>query len=192
MNINPNSLFDFNNKLIFDRFFSSGEYLDSEKNLLWEMLMENPGFTNAQAKHSTNRVWFENFKAAESLLVRKFQRENPQPLAGDCVYIECDNGRIYEDALIAYAPNTLNEKFVLVTQGGGHIRNVHQSPIEHLNMSVAGGYFMGVHAHEFSEVTDSVQQPFWFWAEKPCANGGLYIKRPVIRWRLKQINPNFY
>ena len=192
MQIQEDNMFDYYNKRIFDRFLLSGEYSDSEKPLLWEMLVNNPLFADTHATCSTNRKWFDNYHSAEKLLAEKLQRTNPQPLAGDSVYIECSNGTVYENALIAYSPNSLNEKFVVVTQGGGHIVDVRQSPTESLKMEIAGGYFAGVHPDEFSEVTDSVQKSFWFWADRACAHGGLYIKRPVIRWRLKQINPDFY
>ena len=187
------NMFDYYNKRIFDRFLSTAQYLDSEKSLLWEMIVHNPRFIDAHATCSTNRKWFDNYQFAEKLLVDKFKRTNPQPLAGDAVLIECANGTVYENALIAYEPNSLNEKFVIVTQGGGHIYKVDQSPTESLKMEVSGGYFMGVRPDEFSpEPTDSVDRSFWFWADRACAHGGLYITRPVLRWRLKQINPDFY
>lgn len=188
-----NDMYSHHNQQIFNRFIATGDYPESDKMLLREMISANGGFIATHATFSTSREWFDKYRTAEKLLVDKFKRTNPQPLAGDAVLIECANGTVYENALIAYEPNSLNEKFVIVTQGGGHICKVDQSPNESLKMVIAGGYFMGVRPDDFlPEPTDSVDMCFWFWGVRPCASGGLYITRPVLRWRLKQINPDFY
>ncbi|MAA93005.1 MAG: hypothetical protein CML21_00575 [Rheinheimera sp.] len=190
---NQTNMFAYHNQQIFDRFIATGDYPESDKMLLREMISENGGFIATHATFSTSRKWLDKYLTAEKLLADRFKRTNPQPLAGDAVLIECANGTVYENALIAYEPNSLNEKFVIVTQGGGHIVNIDQSPTESLKMVIAGGYFMGVRSDEFlPEPTDSIDRSFWFWAERACASGGLYITRPVLRWRLKQINPDFY
>lgn len=187
------NMFSCHNQQIFNRFIATGHYPESDEMLLREMISENRGFMATHATFSTNRKWLDKYLTAEKLLADKFKRTNPHPLAGDAVLIECANGRVYEDALIAYEPNSLNEKFVIVTQGGGHIVNIDQSPTESLKMVISGGYFMGVRPDEFlPQPTDSVSMSFWFWADRPQASGGLHITRPVLRWRLKQINPDFY
>jgi hypothetical protein len=179
-------------KSFFDRFISTNQYVEPEHDILLEMLFQNPNFMYAHAKYSTSRVWFDNYLKADKLLRERLNRSQPKPLAGDAVYIECENGRVYQDAMIAYEPCSLNEKFSIVTQGGGHIYNLSQSPFDSLKMSVCGGYFQSVHADEFLEIKDTVHKTFWFWGDTACAHGGLWITRPVPRWSLKQINPNFY
>lgn len=190
-NFNPENNIHAETKKFFDRFISTNEYIESEFELLWEMLLHNPRFIYTHANNSTNRLWFDNYQKADRLLNERLNRSHPKPLAGDAVYIECENGRVYEEAMIAYEPCSLKDKFSIVTQGGGHIYNLSQSPFDSLKMSVCGGYFQSVHADEFLEVRDTVGKPFWFWGDTACGNGG-FITRPVPRWSLKQINPNFY
>lgn len=182
----------FTQQTHLENFLKSAKYSDSELKLLDEMIERNSNFMNDNAITRNPRQWFDNFLNAEKLLSERFSRENPKPLAGDAVRIVCKNGNVYENALIAYSPNTLNHKFVVVPQGGGHIYDVNQSPTECLAMSICGGPFIGVHPDEFSDITDSVDRSFWFWADRPKAHGGLYITRPVLRWHLKEINPDFY
>lgn len=193
INFNPKSNIHLQTKVFFDRFIETSQYRESEYQLLWEMLLENPGFIYTHANFSTNRLWFDRYLKVAKLLNDRLNRSQRIPLAGDAVLIHCSNGKVYDDAMIAYEPTRQGDSFSVVTQGGGHIINIEQSPDQSLKMSVSGGYFMGVHLDEFHlETNDTINKWFWFWGEKPCGNGGIWINRPVPRWSLKQINPNFY
>lgn len=190
---NPENFIHLETKTFFDRFIQTNQYQESEYQTLWEMLLENPGFICTHATHSTNRLWFDRYLKVEKLLTERLNRSQPTPLAGDAVLIQCSNGKVYEDAMIAYGPTHERDTFSVVTEGGGHIINIDQSPQQSLKMAVCGGYFMGVHLDEFHpEMKDTIDKPFWFWGDKPCGNGGIWITRPVPRWHLKQINPKFY
>lgn len=183
------------NRDLFVRFIATGQYQESDHELLYEMIAGNYQFLSEHAKFSINPIWFEKYKAANKLFIEKLYRANNNPLAGDCVYVKCKNGRIYEDAMIAYGEDTSGTagRLNVVTQGSGHLIDINQSAEKSLRMSVSGGYFKGIDVSEINAGKyDFVDKTFWFWADKPKANGGLYIKRSVPRWHLNAINQDFY
>lgn len=181
-------------KEYFSSFLSTGLYEESDYELLWEMITRNHMFLSEHARFRTDRKWFDRYKAASYLLGQKLNHQSTTPLGGDCAYIRCENGHIYEDAMIAYGlDNSGTEgKVSVVVRGGGHLHDIHQNHNESLSMAISGGYFQGVMATEFSGRHDTVDKSFWLWADRPQKNGGLYITRPVKRWHLSVINPNFY
>lgn len=178
----------------FNRFVATGKYQEQDYALLYEMISRNHMFFSEHARWNINPFWFERYKVASKLLADKLNRTNQKPLAGDCVFIRCKNGTEYPDALIAYGEdNSGTEGRVSVcVRGGGHIYDIFQSAEDSLAMSVSGGYFQGVNASEFTDQFDTVENSFWFWADRPQGNGGLYITRPVRRWSLSKTNPDFY
>lgn len=180
---------------MFERFIETGLFQDSDHDLLYEMIAGNIQFLTEHAQHNISPIWFEKYKAAANLFEKKLYRENKSPLAGDCVYLECKNGRVYEDAIIAYGEDTSGTegRIIVVTQGCGHLADIHQSAEKSLKMSVSGGYFKGIDVSEINAGKfDFVDRTFWFWADRPKGNGGLYIKRSVPRWHLYAINQDFY
>lgn len=178
----------------FNLFVETGHYQEQDFELLYEMICRNHMFLSEHARWSTDPQWFERYKAASQLLADKLNRINPKPLAGDCVFIGCENGNEYPDALIAYGEDNSGNpgRVSICVRGGGHLVDIHQSVEDSLIMAISGGYFQSVHADEFTEKFDVVDKTFWFWADKPKGNGGIYITRPVRRWGLKNINPDFY
>lgn len=179
---------------LFNRFIATGQYQEQDYELLYEMICGNYMFLSAHGRHSINPLWFERYKVVSQLLADKLNRNNPKPLAGDCVLINCNNGKVYNDATITHGEDNSGTagRLGVCVKAGCHIYDIHQSAELSLGMSVSGGYFQGVNADEITDTFDTVENTFWFWAEKPTQNGGLYINRPVRRWALKNINPNFY
>ena len=176
------------------RFIGTGDYQEQDYKLLHEMIISNHMFLSEHAQWHIDPKWFDRYKAASQLLADKLNRTNANPLGGDAVYVRCENGTIYEDALISFGEDNSGTKgkVSVVTRGGGHLVDLQQSAEDSLKMVYAGGYAKGVKADEFTGHYDTVLKSFWFWADTPKRNGGIYITRPVRRWHLKAINPDFY
>lgn len=178
----------------FSRFVATAHYQEQDYELLYEMICRNHMFLSEHARWSTDLKWFERYKVASQLMADKLHRTNIKPLAGDCVFIRCENGNEYPDAMIAYGEDNSGTpgRISICVRGGGHLVDIHQSAEISLAMAISGGYFLGVDADELTNQFDMVDKSFWFWGDRPKHNGGIYITRPVRRWALKTTNPDFY
>jgi len=189
-------------KAVFDKvesdfihMTSTGLYRESEFEMLRKMLSDNNHLTNNHSVSNSDRKWFDRYVATQKMMTNRLNRENPTPLPGDVLYVECQNGRVHENALIVDAL-TENGKtyFTVLTNGGCLIVDITQPHDVALKMVSNGGpYFSGVSYEHFACDTDVGSHAYWIWADRPCAAGGLWLlNQPVLRWRLKEIHPNIY
>lgn len=174
---------------------STGLYQESEYELLRKMLSDNLNLINRHPVSNKDRKWFDRFVATQKMMTNRLNRENPTPLPGDVLYVECLNGRVHENALIVDT-RTENGKtfFTVVPHGGCLIVDITQPHDVALKMVSSGGPYIGGVTHEhFASDKDVGTHNFWIWADRPCAHSAIWlINQPVLRWRLKEIHPNFY
>lgn len=174
---------------------STGLYKESEFEKLREMLSDNTNLINHHWASNTDRKWFDRFVTTQQMMNNRLNRKDPEPLPGDVLYVECQNGRVHENALIVDTRISNGKtEFIVVPNGSGLIVDITQPHDTALKMISSGGPYIGGLTHDhFACDVDVGTHNFWIWADRPVAHGALWlINQKVIRWRLKEIHPNFY
>lgn len=102
------------------------------------------------------------------------------PLVGHRVKVITSNGKVYENAIIDRIDN---EGGVHICMNGSAFMYPLSGDLRDLSFSISGGYFSPAPASKLSPLgrTDG---RFWFFGERACADGGIFITHPIKRWLL--------
>lgn len=175
---------------VFKEITQHLELTNEQKAALNELLPDNLKY------HQQHRIGIKEISRyihISNLLEARLKRPDPKPEPGDRMLIGCKNGKVYENALLTgdYYHRGPGHS-VVVMEASAHID--YDQPFDKpMAMSISGGYFKGIKTAQIESTPhDIVPSRYWFWGDRPCAAGGMYITKPMLRWTLTEIDPEFY
>lgn len=140
-----------------------------------------------------NYNWDDEFtKDFDATLLSRYQKHSTlidalnkqdSPCAGHIVKVVCQNGKVYEQALLRFH----NNQYQITVNGGGFIHK--DTLINHgLVMSVCGGYTLKVNKKHLSELDFSNKNFQFSGTGRVEADCAININKPVKRWLLDDTN----
>ncbi|GAC03341.1 MAG: hypothetical protein CL578_05755 [Alteromonadaceae bacterium] len=140
---------------------------------LFSLVKENLNYANRFDKPLVEKT--EQYREAIDIL-----NASEVPLAGHRVKLITSNGKVYENAIIDRIDS---EGGVHICMNGSAFMYPLSGDVRNLSFSISGGYFAPAPGTKLSPLgrTDG---RFWFFGQRACANGGIYITQPIKRWLL--------
>lgn len=158
------------------RLYGNETGAEQDRDFMLSVIRQNLSYANA-----FKPALFERCRNVVALFAEL--NRSQVPLSGHRVkivgddYMSCDSG-ILDDIYSQWEEGGAS----VCAAGSAHLCSYTLKSGFGAPLSISGGPHHSIDRRKRLESLDVVRAHYWFWGERPCGNGGIYISVDVKRW----------